>query len=176
MPWQEVDTVDLRREFVQLAQQGALSLSALCRRYQISRKTGYKWLQRYAQEGDEGLHDRSRCPHHQPARSPASVEQAVLKVRQRFPEWGGRKLARVMRNEGQTKIPSPSTITQILRRHGQLHLLGESAPVNFIRFEHPHCGVISSRISGMPGIRIQNRRFVFSIDRIGGGIAKTVFC
>jgi len=138
MPWQEVDTVYLRREFVQLAQQGTLSLSALCRRYQISRRIGYKWLRRYAQEGDEGLHDRSRCPHHQPRRSPEDVEDAVLEIRERFPDWGGRKLARVMRNEGQAKIPSPSTITQILRRHDQLHSSGEPEPTNYIRFEHPH--------------------------------------
>jgi len=138
MPWQEVDTVDLRREFVQLSRAGTLNLSELCRRFKISRKTGYKWLRRYEKEGDKGLYDRSCCPHHQPRRSSVELEQAVLEVRQRFPEWGGRKLARVMRNEGQLKIPSPSTITQILRRHGQLHPPGEPVPANYIRFEHPH--------------------------------------
>ena len=138
MPWKEVDTVDLRREFVRLVSSGSLDMTALCQRFGISRKTGYKWLERYALEGDPGLLDRSRCPHHQPRRSAASVEQIVLGMRQRFPDWGGRKLARVMRNEGFCEIPSPSTITQILRRHGALHSADQPPAKNYIRFEHPH--------------------------------------
>jgi transposase InsO family protein len=138
MPWKEVNTVDLRREFVRLAIGGSMDMSTLCQRYGISRKTGYKWLDRYAQEGDSGLFDRSRCPHRQPRRTPESVEQVVLGLRQRFPDWGGRKLARVMRNEGHRLIPSPSTITEILRRHGVLHPAAQPAPKNYIRFEHPY--------------------------------------
>ena len=138
MPWKVVDTVDLRKEFVLLASSGSISMSKLCQRYGVSRKIGYKWLLRYAQEGDPGLLDRSRRPHHQPRRSPESVEQAVLALRQRFPVWGGRKLARVMRNEGHSQIPSPSTITEILRRHGALHAADQPPPKNYIRFEHPH--------------------------------------
>ncbi len=138
MPWKEVNTVDLRREFVRLAGSGSLDMSALCQRYGVSRKTGYKWLGRYTQEGDQGLLDRSRCPHHQPRRSPASVEQIVLGLRQLYPDWGGRKLARVMRNKGYCQIPSPSTITEILRRHGVLHTEGQAAVKNYISFEHPY--------------------------------------
>lgn len=138
MPWQQVDTMDLRREFVQLAAQGSLSFSALCRRYAISRKTGYKWLERYAEGKDEGLQDRSRRPRHQPRRSADSLEQIVLSYRRRFPDWGGRKLARVMRNEGQARVPSPSTITAILRRHGELHPPDQPSAANYRRFEHPH--------------------------------------
>jgi transposase InsO family protein len=138
MPWKEVNTVDLRREFVSLANGDSLDMSTLCQRYGISRKTGYKWLVRYAEEGDEGLLDRSRCPHNQPRRSPESVEAVVLGLRQRYPDWGGRKLARVMRNEGYCQIPSPSTITEILRRHGVLHTEGQPGVKNYIRFEHPN--------------------------------------
>ena len=138
MPWKEVNTVDLRREFVRLCVSGTVSTSELCRRYGINRKTGYKWLQRYAQGGDSGLQDRSRRPRHQPRRSPPAVELTVLDVRQRFPDWGGRKLARVMRNEGYLQVPSPSTITEILRRHGALHPADQPPAKNYIRFEHPH--------------------------------------
>jgi transposase InsO family protein len=138
MPWKEVSTMDLRREFVRLSSTEMVSMSELCRRYGISRKTGYKWLHRYSQEGDAGLQDRSCCPHHQPRHSSAVVEQTVLNMRQRFPDWGGRKLARVMRNEGYTRVPSPSTITEILRRHGALHHADQAPAKNYIRFEHPH--------------------------------------
>jgi transposase InsO family protein len=138
MPWKEVHTVDLRSEFIHLASTGNVDLSALCRRYGISRKTGYKWLHRYAREGPSGLLDRSRRPHHQPRRTPESVEQVVLGLRQRFPDWGGRKLARIMCNEGYCQIPSPSTITEILRRYGLLHADDQAVVKNYIRFEHPH--------------------------------------
>lgn len=138
MPWKEVNTVDLRREFVRLVGSGSLDVTTLCQRYGISRKTGYKWLRRYALEGDSGLVNRSRRPHHQPRRSSASVERVVLEFRQRFPDWGGRKLARVMRNNDEAEIPCPSTITEILRRHGVLHPADQAPAKNYIRFEHPH--------------------------------------
>jgi transposase InsO family protein len=138
MPWKEVITVDLRREFIHLAERGSLDMTTLCRRYGVSRKTGYKWLRRYDLEGDPGLLDRSRRPHHQPRRTPEPVELIVLGLRQRYSAWGGRKLARVMRNEGYCHIPSPSTITEILRRHGVLDTEGQPTTKNFTSFEHPY--------------------------------------
>jgi len=138
MPWREVNTVDLRAEFVSLANSGNQSLSELCRRFSISRKTGYKWLQRYEREGPQGLADRSRRPHHSPRRTATEIEQRVLAYRQRYPEWGGRKLERLLRNAGYRRVPRPSTITDILRRHGALHPGSDPPAPNFIRFEHPH--------------------------------------
>ena len=138
MPWREVNTVDLRAEFVSLANSGNVSLSELCRRFSISRKTGYKWLQRYAREGPPGLADRSRRPYRSPRRTATEVEQRVLAYRQRYPEWGGRKLERLMRNAGCRRVPHPSTITDILRRHDALHPASDPPAPNFIRFEHPH--------------------------------------
>ena len=62
MPWQEVSTMSLRQEFITMVQRGTVRVSELCRRYGVSRKTGYKWLQRYRDEGTAGLTDRSRPP------------------------------------------------------------------------------------------------------------------
>lgn len=138
MPWQEVNTVDLRTEFVALAEAGGLSFAELCRRFSISRKTGYKWLGRFAREGPPGLTDRSRRPHHSPRRTAPEVEQRVVALRLRFPDWGGRKLERLMHNAGYQRVPRPSTMTDILRRHDALHPGSEPAAPNFIRFEHPH--------------------------------------
>ena len=81
MPWNEVNTVDLRREFVAMAQHKSLSFSDLCARYNISRKTGYKWLNRYSKQGSSGLEDRSRCPRHQPRRTPDDIERLILETR-----------------------------------------------------------------------------------------------
>lgn len=138
MPWQEVDTVDLRREFVRLASEGGLSKRELCRRFKVSAKTGYKWLRRHSEQGDEGLRDRSRRPRGQPARTSEQIERLVLSYQDRFPQWGGRKLARVMANEWRKEIPAPSTITEILRRHGRLQSSPEPPAANYQRFEHPH--------------------------------------
>lgn len=136
MPWQEIGTVDLRTEFVQLSRSGAVSFSELCRRYSISRKTGYKWLQRYEASGVAGLHDQSRRPLEQPARTPPEVEALIVACRDRYPYWGGRKLHKVLADEGHQQLPVPSTITEILRRHERLSSLIEPQPTT--RFEHEH--------------------------------------
>jgi transposase InsO family protein len=97
------------------------SFVSLCRKYGIARKTGYKWLARFEEEGEEGLQERSRRPHTSPKRVDAAVEQKVLEVREANPAWGGRKIAWTLRRQGLIAVPAPSTITEILRRHNQLN-------------------------------------------------------
>ena len=60
MPWNEVTLMSLRFEFIHLALSPDNNFSMLCRRFGISRKTGYKWLHRFKREGSEGLVDRYR--------------------------------------------------------------------------------------------------------------------
>ena len=69
MPWREAMTVDLRREFVTLAEKHTLRFSELCRRYDISRKTGYKWIERFRQGGLDGLEDQSKAPVRRPTQT-----------------------------------------------------------------------------------------------------------
>jgi transposase InsO family protein len=139
MPWKDVSTVSLRREFLQFAAAPDRNLAELCRRYGISRKTAYKWLAR-AQVSPPtdpvACTDRSRRPHTSPARTPAAVERQVLALRQQHPAWGGRKLSAVLRAQGETAVPAPSTITDILRRHGQL-LPEQPQPHAWQRFTAP---------------------------------------
>ncbi|WP_376791287.1 IS481 family transposase, partial [Thermoflexus sp.] len=120
MPWKECTAMSLRAEFVRLALQEGANLQALCRRFGISRKTAYKWLQRYHAEGWEGLPDRSRRPHSSPRRSPPALEAAVLEVRQAHPTWGGRKIPNGLLAHGRVAPASPNTVTAILRRHGSI--------------------------------------------------------
>ncbi len=87
MPWPQVSAMDLRSEFLYLAQQEGANVSLLCRRYGISRKTGYKWKGR-ASSGDGDVSDRSRRPHGSPSRTSAAMETAVLAVRAEHP-WSG---------------------------------------------------------------------------------------
>lgn len=117
MPWPEVSAVDLRYEFVKLAERGQVGMRELCRRYGVSPTTGYKWRQRLAAEGAAGLHDRSRRPHHSPRSTAAELVAAVLAVRRDNPAWGGRKIHHYLRAQGIALVPHPNTITGILRRH-----------------------------------------------------------
>jgi transposase InsO family protein len=120
MPWNEVSTVSLRSEFVRLAQHDDANISQLCERFRISRKTGYKWLARFRAHGDAGLRDQSRRPSCSPSRTPEDMESSVLRLRDEHPAWGGRKLhARLIALKTE-HVPTPSTITAILRRHQRL--------------------------------------------------------
>jgi transposase InsO family protein len=110
-------------------------MSALCQRFGISRKTGYKWLKRHREGAMEALQDRSRRPVHSPGRSPAVVEEAVLSVRQAHPAWGGRKIAHVLSRDRQLQI-APSTVTPILHRHGRIDPTASEAATPWKRFEH----------------------------------------
>ena len=119
MPWKEMDSMSLRKEFVILAQQEGSNIRELCRRYRISSRTAYKWLKRYQEEGEAGLVDRSKRPKHSPKRTAESMEEEVLKKREET-GWGGRKIAHILRQEEKIDVPHPNTITDILRRKGQI--------------------------------------------------------
>ena len=136
MPWKERDTVSLRREFVELATQPDANLRELCRRFGISPPTGYKWMNRFAVGGKEGLVDHPRRPNHSPARTPAELEQAVLSLREAHPAWGGRKLRARLLALGRRRVPAASTITDILRRQGRLDPTESANHKAWQRFEH----------------------------------------
>jgi transposase InsO family protein len=133
MPWREVSIVTQRREFVGLAMQEGANRRELCRRFGIHPDTGYKWIGRFAADGE--LADRSRRPHSSPLRADRGIEERVIAVRDAHPAWGARKIARCLEREG-IKPPAHSTVHEILRRYGRI-----VAPVGGVaahqRFEKP---------------------------------------
>jgi transposase len=136
MPWQARDTVSLRREFIELAAPEGINRRELCRRFGVSPKTAYKWLARYREQGGTALADHSRRPRHSPARTGESVETLVVELRRRHPAWGGRKIARRLTDLGQQAVPAPSTVTDILRRHGLIDDAASAQHTPWKRFEH----------------------------------------
>lgn len=118
MGWKKVTIMSQRREFVQFALQEGANISELCRRFGISRKTGYKLLGRYHHAGEPGLADRSRRPHHCPHRTPEEIEQVIVALRAQHPVWGPRTLRRRLEALGYDELPAPSTLSTILTRHG----------------------------------------------------------
>jgi transposase InsO family protein len=115
MAWKTMDVHEQRVRFVVEATQKAQSFGALCAAYEISRPTGYLWLQRYREMGVAGIAERSRRPHCSPRRTARELERQVTQVRLRYPDWGARKLQVVLRREG-LELPR-NTIHRILLRY-----------------------------------------------------------
>jgi len=134
MPFHEVTKMDQRRELARLASAPGANHAALARAYGVNRKTVGKWAERFAAEGEAGLAQRSRRPRASPARTDLAVEAAVLALREAHPAWGGRKLHHALKR-AHGFAPSPSTVTEILRRNGvALGALGGGRKP-FVRFE-----------------------------------------
>jgi len=120
LSWKARSTMSQRFEFVMLALQEGANFSELCRRFEISRPTGYKFLHRFINESYNGLLDRSKRPKYSPKITKTEIEQVILDLRDIHPSWGGRKLKRRLEDIGHTDIPSPSTITKILKRNNRI--------------------------------------------------------
>jgi transposase InsO family protein len=135
MPWKERTTMSQRQEFVEQALEEAANIRGLCREYGITPRTGYKWIQRYQEDGEMGLYDRSRRPKHSPRKSNSIVEEAVLKVRRTHPAWGGRKIQWQLAQEGMEPRPAASTITAILHRYEKIDLTESRKHEPMQRFE-----------------------------------------
>lgn len=143
MPWKENTTMSLRHEFIRLATQPRANISVLARRFGVSRKTAYKWIKRYLEEGPTGLNDRSRRPLHSPYQTPDHVEEAVVTVRHDNRAWGPRKIRKWILdriNEGKHRlsadeVPTVSTCAAILRRHHLINPEEAAKHTPYQRFE-----------------------------------------
>jgi transposase InsO family protein len=136
MAWREVSIMDLRKEFVSLANQAGANIRELCHRFQISPTTAYKWLERYRNDSQESFQDRSRRPHHCPLRCEAAMEQQALAVRQQHPAWGARKIRARLQTLGVGEVPAVSTVHAILKRHQRIASAESAKHKAWQRFEH----------------------------------------
>src|SRR5207245_469323 len=90
MPWRNASPIDQRTQFIADYLRDSLAITELCEHYGLSRKTGYKWIERYLRHGPAGL--RSRRPRRSPNQTAEEIVTAVLDARRRHPSWGGKKL------------------------------------------------------------------------------------
>jgi len=119
MPWNNGTPMEEITRFVILAQTDRFTVTELCEQFGISRKTGYKHLERYAATGLKGLQARSHRPHAFPQRTDEAVEALILAERRLHRTWGPKKLHKVLQvKHGIEAPPARSTIGEILRRHG----------------------------------------------------------
>jgi transposase InsO family protein len=135
MPWNKRDDMSLKQEFLEKALTNSYQISSLCREFDISRKTAYKWIRRFKEEGLCGLEDLSRRPLTSPYRSSDDIVHLILETRSQFPAWGGRKLRQYLLNLGKKTIPCEKTINRILLRHECIEPQESQKRKTFIRFE-----------------------------------------
>ena len=119
MGWKETCAVEERMRFMVAVEKGEESFAAICRRFDVSRKVGYKWLARFEEEGAVGLLDRSRAPRHHPQAMPESIAERCLEVRRSHPTWGPVKVrAYLERRSAGMEWPAASTIGALFDREG----------------------------------------------------------
>lgn len=139
MPWLETTPMEQRARFIADDQLDLYTRAELCARYGISRKTGYKWLDRYHEEGAAGLKDRSHAPHHCPHRIDPQIAELICNARRKHPDWGPGKLLDWLtpRHPEIDPITWPAVSTA-----GDLLIREDLVPKRRRRRKHLHPGVV----------------------------------
>lgn len=118
MPWKRSVIMDERMKFIGRLLEGE-KMAELCREYDISRKTGYKFWNRYKDVGLKGLTDRARRPMRYANQLPIQLKKEILRIKRDKPSWGAPKIREILRRKyPEVKTPAKSTIHCILDRHG----------------------------------------------------------
>jgi putative transposase len=121
MPWKDVSPMNQKIQFISDVMRGFETISDLCRQYDISRKTAYKWIKRYIDRGPGGLEDLPHKPRHSPNETDPKIVAAFLDIRRRHPTWGGKKLLEVVRRRHpRWNLPARATVQDILKRNGMV--------------------------------------------------------
>jgi transposase InsO family protein len=125
MPWKESSVMEERLRFVARLLDGE-PLTALCREFGVSRKTGYKIFDRYKEHGLEAFTDRSRRPVRYANQLPQQVESLIVTLKRDKPHWGARKIRELLvrRLAGDVRVPAKSTVHAVLDRHGLVRRAG----------------------------------------------------
>lgn len=126
--------MSLREEFLALAEQPGANFSLLCQRFGISRKTGYKWRERYQEKGAAGLGDLSRRPKNSPRLSLPDIEGKVLAIRDEHTDWGARKIKKCIERSSEDRV-AKSTVHAILLRNDRVNNPPEKTVGAYQRFE-----------------------------------------
>lgn len=110
--------MDERVHFISVVNESDEDFTAICARFGISRKTGYKWVARYEAGGPAALVERRPVAHECPHRTPEDVVHRIIELRKEHPTWGPKKLRARLETLGLESIPAPSTIGDALKKHG----------------------------------------------------------
>jgi putative transposase len=117
MPWKETSKLEQRKELMERYLAGEEGVAELSRQYGVSRQTIYNWMERWEQDGETGLEERSRAPHRQARAIGKELAEQVLSVRRTHPRWGPRKILGALAG-GKRDLPAASTVGALLKREG----------------------------------------------------------
>ncbi len=118
MPWTETCVMDLRVQLISDYLRG-FSPTTLSTAYGVSRKTVYKWIERYRQNGVDGLKDQSRAPKHCPHRLDEDLVERIVRAKKQHLDWGPKKVLDLLRREyPDVAWPADSTGGDVLKRRG----------------------------------------------------------
>jgi len=135
MPWMERRVKMLREDFIAQSEQEDRNISALCKEFGISRKTGYKWIKRHQEGGS--LEDQNRKPKTSRSKTDEKIERLIFELRQERPGWGARKIQAFLSHKGY-EMPCVRTVNNILKRNGLISLEASLGRKPFKRFEREH--------------------------------------
>jgi len=130
MPWNNESPMEQKQRFIHLAKSGHFTISELCEDFGITRKTGHKWLARYAESGLAGLVEHSRAPREVSGRTSEAVEEMIVREKRLHSTWGPKKIRRLLETKhGVERPPAVSTVGEVLKRHGMVRERGRRAGV-----------------------------------------------
>ena len=118
MGWNKKSVMEQKLLFIKMWQSKDYTMTSLCDRFGISRTTGHNLVNRFKEEGESCLEENSKAPHSTPHKTPVKIENAIIKIRKKYPDWGARKLKVLLENKMPAIIiPSETTINAILKRN-----------------------------------------------------------
>lgn len=123
MTWKETTRMEQKIEFITEWRSGNYTIAELCRQFQISRTTAYKYINRFEKEGIEGLKERSRSPLNNPHKIPQEIQTSIISYRKKYSRWGAQKIWKLLHNDFQEQqVPSISSINRILKKHNLIEV------------------------------------------------------
>lgn len=139
LPWIEESIMCQRQRLIEQVLLPNANVTEICKTFQVSRKTAYKWLSRYREGGLSALVNQSKAPHKQPKKIAAELEEQIIELHHKNPYWGGRKLRdHFLYVQELPAMPSHATFDRALKRnHCEVITSNKSKPAT-TRFEREH--------------------------------------
>ena len=136
MPWESKTVEELRKEFIEVAK-STKNFSMVCREFGITRRTGYKWIDRA--KDTNNLSNRSHARKNVVNKTNLETEKLILSMRTENPGWGAKTIHQVLQNQGYEDLPCVKTFNNILKRNGCISENESLKHKPFTRFEKDEC-------------------------------------
>jgi transposase len=170
MSWNKKSVMEQKILFIKMWESGDYYMSSLCDHFGISRTTGHKLVKQFKEKGESCLGDESKAPHSIPHKTSPKIELIIVKLRNKHPDWGARKIKVLLEKEiKRKKIPSETTINAILKRNELIKPRRRRSPKDeklYPKFDPSMPNEIwSADYKGK--FKIGNKRYCYAIQTVG---------